>query len=384
MTTAEAHLPVNASVIVEGPSKGALSVRLTGDWTLATLGDNTVDPQDSITAEGDVKKLVLDIGDVGEWDSTLVTFAVNLERYCAERQITFDGGKLPSGITRLLELTKAGRRAEVAPHVEPEKSVLADAGRETLKALKATGDMLEFFGESCQALMRWMRGTSRMRSADMFLVIEQTGPQALPIVTLICFLIGVILAFVGAIQLEKFAAGIFVANLVGIGMVRELGPVMAGIVMAGRTGAAFAAQLGTMTVNEEIAALRTVGVPPMDFLVLPRMLALILMMPLLAIYANVVGMLGGMLIANAMLGISTVEYFNQTASAVSLVDWIGGLIKASLFGIIVAVAGCLRGIQCGRSASDVGIAATSAVVTGIVFIILVDAILTVFYTMLGI
>ena len=369
---------------VDGPSDGVLNVRAAGRWTLTTLANADVRLEDLVADTRDVQRLVLDAAGVERWDSGFVTFLLNVESFCAGRQIEFDRKSLPSGLSRLLDLAQAGRRADVHRPSAAAASWLSGIGAEALRAVRSSGAMLGFFGDSCLALGRLLTGRARMRRSDMVLVIEQCGPQALPIVSLISFLIGIIMAFVGAIQLEKFGAQIYVANLVGIAMVRELGPVMTAIVMAGRTGAAFAAQLGTMTVNEEIAALRTFGISSMDFLVLPRMTALILMLPLLTIFANVVGMVGGMLIAGVMLDISSIEYFNQTAASVSLTDWAGGLVKAAVFGVIVAVAGCLRGIQCGRSASDVGVAATSAVATGIVFIIVVDGTSTVFYTVLGI
>ncbi|MFH0343177.1 MAG: MlaE family ABC transporter permease, partial [Chromatiales bacterium] len=215
-------------------------------------------------------------------------------------------------------------------------------------------------------------------------IVQECGAQALPIVSLISFLVGLILAFVGAVQLEQFGAQIYVANLVGIAMAREMGAMMTGIVIAGRTGAAFAAQLGTMMVNEEIDALTTTGLPPMEFLVLPRMLALMLMVPLLCLYADLMGILGGALIGVSMLDLGIVEYYNQTRAALDLSTFLLGLIKAAIFGVLVALAGCLRGMQCGRSASAVGEAATSAVVTGIVWIIVSDAILTVLYQVLGV
>ena len=207
--------------------------------------------------------------------------------------------------------------------------------------------------------------------------------QALGIVTLISFLIGLILAFMGAIQLRQFGAQIYVADLVGLGMTREMGAVMTGIIMAGRTGAAFAAQLGTMQVNEEIDALTTMGIPPMEFLVLPRMLALMLMMPLLCVYADLLGMVAGLLIGTGFLDLSLTQYVNETRKAVDLVDLGLGLFKSGVFGALVALAGCLRGMQCGRSAAAVGAAATSAVVTGIVWIIATDGILAVLTERLG-
>jgi phospholipid/cholesterol/gamma-HCH transport system permease protein len=214
--------------------------------------------------------------------------------------------------------------------------------------------------------------------------MQECGARALPIVSLISLLVGLILAFVGAIQLQQFGAQIYVADLVGIAMVREMGAMMTAIVMAGRTGAAFAAQLGTMQVNEEIDAFSTLGFSPIDFLVLPRMLALILMMPLLCIYADAMGILGGALVGVAMLDLTITEYFIETQGAIDMVDIMVGVVKSAVFGVLVALAGCLRGIQCGRSAQAVGLATTSAVVMGIVFIIVTDGIFSVITEAVGI
>ena len=244
-------------------------------------------------------------------------------------------------------------------------------------------DLLDFLGQVVLACGRLVTGQARFRRVDLALFVQEAGVQALGIVTLISFLIGLILAFMGAIQLRQFGAQIYVADLVGLGMTREMGAVMTGIIMAGRTGAAYAAQLGTMQVNEEIDALSTMGIPAMEFLVLPRMLALMLMMPLLCVYADVLGMLAGLLIGTGLLDLSLVEYVNETRKAVHLVDLGLGLFKSVLFGALVALAGCLRGMQCGRSAAAVGAAATSAVVTGIVWIIATDGLLAVLTERLG-
>jgi phospholipid/cholesterol/gamma-HCH transport system permease protein len=214
--------------------------------------------------------------------------------------------------------------------------------------------------------------------------LDECGPGALSIVTLISVLVGVILGFIGAQQLRQFGAEIYVANLVGIAMVREMGAIMAGIIMAGRTGAAFAAQLGTMQVNEEIDALKTFGFSPMEYLVVPRIVALIIMMPLLCIYADVLGMAGGALISALALDISLERYFQQLITAVLLKDILIGVAKSAVFGILIACAGCLCGMRCGRSASAVGIAVTSAVVSGIVAIVISDAVFAAVCEALGI
>ncbi len=261
---------------------------------------------------------------------------------------------------------------------------MSRVGEASLETVKSTGEMLAFLGEAFLALLKLLRGKARFRLCDLTLLIQECGAQALPIVSLVSVLVGLILAFVGAVQLKLFGAQIYVADLVGIGMAREMGAMMTAIVMAGRTVAAFAAQLGTMEVNEEIDALKTLGISPMEFLVLPRMLALVLMLPLLCLYADLMGILGGAIIGIGTLNLSPVEYFNETVSALNLTQFMAGLIKAGVFGVLVALSGCLRGMQCGRSASAVGEAATSAVVTAIVSIIVSDALLTVIFDRIGV
>jgi phospholipid/cholesterol/gamma-HCH transport system permease protein len=261
---------------------------------------------------------------------------------------------------------------------------LERVGLGAMAAWDAADEFLAFLGEVAVAMGHVLRGHARLRMSDLLVFMQEAGAQALPIVSLISFLVGTILAFVGAIQLEQFAAQIYVADAVGIGMAREMGAMMTAIVMAGRTGAAYAAQLGSMTVTQEIEALKTMGISPIEFLVLPRMIALCLMMPLLCLYSDLLGILGGYAVGRGMLGISGRVYFNQTINAVDLGDVAGGVFKASVYGILIAVAGCLRGLQSGRSASAVGEATTSAVVTGIVLVICACGIFAVTFYILGI
>jgi phospholipid/cholesterol/gamma-HCH transport system permease protein len=242
---------------------------------------------------------------------------------------------------------------------------------------------LSFLGSATLAFGRFLVGHARYQKSELLLLIQDTGANAFWIVSLISFLVGMILAFVGAVQLAQFGAGIYVANLVGLAMTREMGAMMTAIIMAGRTGAAFAAQLGTMRVNEEIDALSSMGIDPMEFLVVPRMLALMVMMPLLALYADLLGIMGGMVVGIGMLDLGIFEYIEQTRRSVSLTQINIGVIKAVVFGVLVAVAGCLRGMQCGNSSQAVGMAATSAVVTSIVLIIVTDGLFAVVLNVLG-
>ncbi len=243
--------------------------------------------------------------------------------------------------------------------------------------------LLSFIGALTWAGWRGVRGVAHYRRRDLWLFLRQCGPDALPIVMLISFLIGLILAFVGANQLRVFGAEIFVANLVGLSMSREMAAMMTAVIMAGRTGAAFAAQIGTMQVKEELDALTVMGISPLEFLVLPRVIALVILMPLLTIYANLMGMFGGAVVALALFDIPFVQYADQLRVGVAFLDVLLGLFKALVYGALVALAGCYHGIYCGRSAAAVGEATTAAVVASIVLIVVASAILTVIYQILG-
>ena len=368
---------------VTRPTADILCVRLSGQWTIGAALPSSAEVQAQCEASPGVRRLSFEASDLAEWDSALLTFLLKLKELCDQRQIAFDQAGLPHGVQRLLALATAVPEHE-ARREEKRVSLLVWLGQSVLDIAEATRELLIFLGQVALAFGQFIRGRARLRTVDLWLIVQASGAQALPIVSLISFLVGLILAFVGANQLQQFGAQIYVANLVGLSMAREMGAMMTGIIMAGRTGAAFAAQLGTMVVNQETDALITMGLNPIEFLVVPRMLALMLMVPLLCIYADLVGILGGAVVGVGMLNLGAAQYYQQTLSALHLLDFVVGLIKGSVFGILVALAGCLRGMQCGRSASAVGAAATSAVVTGIVWIIVSDAVLTVTYNILGI
>jgi phospholipid/cholesterol/gamma-HCH transport system permease protein len=331
-----------------------------------------------------VRILTVDATQLGAWDSGLLAFLVGVQDLCKTRDIRIKTDTLPDGIQRLLRLATAVPERAGARRSAEQLDFLTLVGNESLVLWRSGGQQLEFLGEALHSFGRLFIGKARFRRSDLVEIVFECGAAALPIVTLISFLVGLILAFVGAVQLQQFGAQIYVADLVGIAMAREMGALMTAIIMAGRTGAAFAAQLGTMQVNEEIDALTTFGLSSMEFLVLPRMIALILMMPLLCIYADLLGIIGGGLVGVGMLDLSVTEYVNETVNGVHLTDFAVGIVKSSVFGVLVAIAGCLKGIQCGRSASAVGLAATSAVVTGIVFIVVTDGIFAVLTNVLGI
>jgi len=361
-----------------------LLIRLAGKWSVA-YGLASIDEiQREIDSGSGIRRIAFDTGNLTAWDSSLLACLTRLIRYCNRSNIEIHKEGLPGGVTRLLDLALAVPEKKDARRDAARTSFFSMVGENAINFIQSAGEMLSFIGEASLTFLRLVRGKARFRRSDLMLLIEESGADALPIVSLISVLVGLILAFVGAVQLKLFGAQIYVANLVGLGMAREMGAMMTAIIMAGRTGAAYAARLGTMQVNEEIDALRTLGISPMELLVLPRMLALVLMMPLLTIYADLMGILGGAIIGVATLDISVVEYFQATRSAVTVMDFTTGLIKGGVFGVLVALSGCLRGMQCGRSASAVGDATTSAVVTAIVSIIVADSILTVIYDILGV
>jgi len=361
-----------------------LEVDIIGDWLL----DSQIPDLDLILAQfGDgtqFKKLVFSTESLGRWDSLLMTELIKLITYCEEKGISVDTKTLPSGIQGLLNLVSAvPERAGVRRQSidVPWLEIVGDSG---LRLQNDVNALIFFIGNLTLSVSAFFRGKAHFRWVDLWRNIQDCGPSALPIITLISLLVGLILAFVGSVQLELFGAQLYIADLVGLGMSREMGGLMTAIIMSGRTGAAYAAQLGTMQVNNEIDALETMGFDPMEFLVLPRVLALIFVMPLLCLYADLMGIIGGALVTVNFFEVSFVEYINRTINAIHMLDLSVGVFKCAVFGVLIALSGCMRGMQCGRSASEVGDATTSAVVTGIVFIVIADSLMTITCNRLGI
>jgi phospholipid/cholesterol/gamma-HCH transport system permease protein len=365
-------------------SQGSLEVRLAGAWRLRGGLPSAALLQREIESTPQLKSIAFEARELTAWDSSVLAFLVEVSELCRKRGITMDRASLPDGLRRLLDLAEAVPEKKGARQETAETPFLERVGNTAISAGASLSEMLGFLGDMTLTFFRLFRMKVRFRTVDLILLIQQCGAQALPIVTLISFLVGVILAFVGAVQLKQFGAQIYVADLVGIAMIREMGAMMTGNIMAGRTGAAFAAQLGTMKVTQEIDAFTTMGFSPLEFLVLPRVIALILMMPLLCLYADFVGVLGGAVIGVGMLDLSWTTYFRETSNAISLTDVFGGVFKSSVYGVLIALSGCLRGIQCGNSSSAVGDAATSAVVTGIVAIVIACGVFAVVFYVLGI
>jgi phospholipid/cholesterol/gamma-HCH transport system permease protein len=361
-----------------------LLVRFAGRWQLSGGLASSRAVEREMEALPSVARVAFDARDLSAWDSSILTFLTRVSVLSRQRQVPLDRNGLPAGIRRLLDLAETVPERAGARKAVSKASVLERLGAGAIGVAGSTAEMLAFLGDMTVTFVRLFGMKARYRASDLLLLIQQCGAQALPIVTLISFLMGSILAFVGAVQLRQFGAQLYVANLVGIAMTREMGAMMTAILMAGRTGAAFAAQLGTMRVTQEIDAYATAGFSPLEFLVLPRVVALVLMMPLLCLYADFVGIAGGAAVGVGMLDLSWMTYFQQTASAVTLTDTAGGVFKSSVYGVLIALAGCMRGLQSGTSSAAVGDAATSAVVTGIVAIIVACGIFAVVFYVLRI
>ncbi|MBG89675.1 MAG: hypothetical protein CMO80_22630 [Verrucomicrobiales bacterium] len=362
-------------------STGELRIELSGSWLLADEIPDLARMQKELTQSA-CQKVVLTEKELGEWSSPLISFLLRCHEICDSADAILDTSALPTGIQELLRLSVAVPEKKDARRKQKGKSTLYVIGEETIKFVRGTFQLLAFIGESTIAVLKLLNGQTRMRWRDAVKTMQECGPEALPIVFLINLLTGMIIGFVGSISLIDFGAAIYVADGVAIAMVREMGCLMTAIIVSGRTGAAFAAELGTMKVNEEIDAFTTFGFSATEYLVLPRMVALALMMPVLCVFADVAGILGGMLVGVPILDLSTMEYINQTINSFDGVDFAIGIIKGAVFGILIALTGCLNGINCGNNAAAVGVATTSAVVAGITSIIIADAVFAVVFHML--
>jgi phospholipid/cholesterol/gamma-HCH transport system permease protein len=363
-----------ATARADGPG---LDVVLEGSWRL----HGETPRWDLVLGSARPAKVRLSADGVTQWDTSLVVFLGEAMRWCDAAGVACDTAPLPAKMRQLSGQFEASMRT--AGHDEHARSLVVEVGLTTREAWRHVKDFLQFVGECSIDTARLVTGRAGLRWNDCLTEMQKCGAMALPIVSLISFLVGVTLAYSGSIVLKRFGGEIWVADLIGVAMTREMGALMAAIVLSGRTGAAFAAEIGSMKANEEIDALSTLGISPVRFLVIPRVIALGLMMPLLAMYANCLGILGGMAIAYATLSIPPAAYWVEMLTIVDMSDVMVGIIKAVVFGLIVGLSGCLRGLQSERNASGVGQAATSAVVTAILLIIIADALFAVLFNAIG-
>jgi phospholipid/cholesterol/gamma-HCH transport system permease protein len=383
MSQADSHSR-QGTVSLSRANDSTLLIKLSGPWHLTRDVPSAAILRRELESASVLKKVSFDTSGLTNWDSGLIAFLVQTSEACREHGINQDRQGLPDGLRRLLEL------AEAVPEKKGTRSATVKApffqrvGEMTLGYGLSVGEFMNFLGQMVVAFGKFFRGKARYRKIDLVEAIQGCGSSAVGIVTLISFLVGVILAFMGAVQLSQFGASIYVADLVCIGMTRDMGAIMTAIIMSGRTGAAFAAKLGTMKVTQEIDALTTMGISPMEFLVLPRVIALVLMMPLLCLYADFLGILGGLFVGVGMLGLSARSYMQETIATLTLTNLFGGLFKATFYGLLIAIAGCLRGFQCGNSSSAVGDAATQAVVMSIVMGVVACGVFAVVFNIIGI
>jgi phospholipid/cholesterol/gamma-HCH transport system permease protein len=384
MNTREEMSNSRGTVNFSQPEEGTLLVHLKGAWKIGQDHPTAEEVMDHAAMRSGTHLITFDYSNLDAWDSSLLNFLVNLSNRCSLAGIEIEVEGLPQGVVRLLKLASGSLASESLPEKKADVSFLTNIGEHTFKLIRYSLSVLEFLGEATVAMFRFLRGKARYRRSDMGLLIYECGAQALPIVSLISVLVGLILGFVGVVQLKIFGAQIYIANLVGIGMTREMGAMMTAIIMMGRTGAAFATQLGTMETTEEIDALKTLGISPMEFLVVPRIIALVLMMPLLCVYADIMGILGGAFVGVGMYDISLNQYFEQTQIALKFTHFSIGIFKSVAFAVLIAISGCFHGMHVDRSASAVGYAATRAVVVGIVLIVITDGIFAVITSILKI
>jgi len=359
-----------------------LRIRLGGVWRMGAEIPADLSGLPFALADGQTARVAYEAQELEYWDTSLLVFVVQVERLARAYSLSISRDALPEGLQKLVDMAFAVPPASGARGSRDEDGFYVRLGGLALGIPARLADILHFQGALLLSFWRLLCGKSDMRLKDLLNEALECGLRALPITMLTSTLFGMILGFMGAVQLTQFGAQIYVAGLVGIGMLRVMGAVLVGVVMSGRTGAAYAATIGTMQVNEEVDALTTFGISPMDYLVLPRVLASSLMVPLLTLYADLMGLVGGFLVGVFMLDIAPYAYYNATINMVALRQLFVGLVYAASFGVIVGLCGCYHGIRCGRSAEAVGKAATAAVVSSIVCIIVATAIITIICNLL--
>ena len=352
-------------------SNGILTVAFKGNYLKKDLPDGLF----SLFKDNQITQIKVNAKALETWDSSLLALLSKLIDIAQKQNIKINFSSLPSGVSELLKLAYAVPRIS-DENVSKKENFLDAVGTFTINAYKTFAKGAGFSLDIFKTFFASFFKKTAMRSEDFLFALQECGPGALPIVMLISFMVGLILAFVGAIQLQTFGAQIYVASLVTIGMTRIMGAIMVGIIMAGRTGASFAATIGTMQVNEEVDALKTMGVDTNEFLVLPRLKALVITMPLLTMLADFAGILGGAAVGILALDIPPSEFFRYAYNAWFLKHFLVGLFHALVFGFVIAISGCYFGIYCGRNADSVGKSTTSAVVYAIVWMIIATGIIT--------
>lgn len=370
--------------VLYAKNEGSAKVVFAGPWSMYEALPEVEDVASKVHAP-DIYRVSLDLSQLSSWDTSFIDFVLELQTICSNLGLIFEEEALPQDVLSILKLVKSAEpETKSAPRGKRSISFQKQVREFLKKKLDVLYDGFGFLGEIILESFFLITGKSRFRPKEFLLISEQVGGQALGIVGLISFLVGLILAFISIVQLSKLGAGVYCADLVGIAMMREMGCLMTAIIMSGRTGAAFAATIGTMVVNEEIDAIKTAGLSCFRFIIIPRILALVLMMPLLCVFADFIGIMGGMFTAITMLNMNVEQYLAETQSAIVIGDFFCGLIKSVFFALIIAGIGCWQGLRCGRDAESVGQVTTAAVVKSITAIIAADAVFAIIFNMLGI
>ena len=358
----------------------SVNVRCAGVWTVQGIA--LVEQRLAAHASTDAGKWVIDGSAISALDTAGAWLLHRTMRAVEQRGGTVRISGLRPEFNTLLQLIAASA-ATAEPAAPVKVGLLANIGQQAWRNLLSVSDMLAFIGESAIAFLHSLTRPQRIRWRPILRNLQTAGFEALPIVGLLSFLMGVVIAYQGADQLQRFGANIFIADLVGLSMLRELSPLLTAIIVAGRSGSAYAAQIGTMKISEEIDALRTIGIGPQELLVQPKILALVIALPLLTVYADVAGVLGGMLMANSMLDISFSVFLDRLEDALSLSSFLTGIIKAPVFAVIIALVGCFQGFQVSGSADSVGRQTTVSVVQSIFLVIVADALFSVIFNWLN-
>jgi phospholipid/cholesterol/gamma-HCH transport system permease protein len=361
---------------------GVLAMALAGRLDSSTTGKIWRQATEAVVA-AKARSVIVDAAEVDYCDGSGIALFVHLRnlQHKARAQLEIHG--LRPEFEELLQESELGDLEQLESQRRPKTNLTEELGRVVVGFWEDTRSLIGFVGELVSALGTAVIHPKSVRWRDVVRVAETAGVNALAIIVLVSFLMGVIMAFQGAISLRRFGADVFVANLVGLAMLRELGPLMTAIILAGRSGSAFAAELGTMKVREEIDALKTMGLDPVRFLVVTRVIAAVVMTPLLTVFADLLGLIGGALVMRSF-GVPMITFYRQVQYQVSYGSFVGGLVKSFVFGILVAAIGCLRGLQTTTGASAVGESTTRAVVSGIVLIVITDGIFSVVFYYLNV
>lgn len=356
------------------PAPGRLELRLSGRLGLAEFNDLTRGLALALEREAP-RELVLDLGGVDYLDSAGALALARLEAQAGQRGVTVEYRGLEASAQGIKDLLRPEELAK-PPLISPQRrgNLVEVLGDSWLNLSQDFYQVVGFLGELLAGGGRTLRNPRLVRWSEVFFYMEQVGVNGLPIVGLISFLLGLIMAFMSFLQLQSFGANIYVANLVALAMVKELGPIMTAVLVAGRSGSAFAAEIGTMKVNEEVDALVVMGYDPLVFLALPKVLAAVLMVPLLTVFADLLAIVGGLAVGVTGMGLTAQSYISQTLNSINPADIVTSMLKSAVFALLIAGIGCQRGFMVRGGAQAVGQATTSAVVAAMFLIIVADSI----------